>query len=77
MADTSRRRHNAVASATEALPAPYLTPEEVSAVLKVPVETLYAWRKRKYGPPAGKVGRHLRYDPAKVHQWFLEQTEVR
>jgi excisionase family DNA binding protein len=76
MTDTRRHRLNAGASATQAPPTQYLTPEEVSAVLKVPVETLYAWRKRKYGPPAGKVGRHLRYDPATVHQWFIEQTEV-
>ncbi|WP_028569174.1 helix-turn-helix domain-containing protein [Salinispora tropica] len=47
--------------------------EEVSAFLRVPVETLYQWRKRRYGPEAGRVGRHLRYDPADVHAWFQNQ----
>ncbi|MFU8855190.1 helix-turn-helix domain-containing protein [Micromonospora sp. SL1-18] len=48
--------------------------EDVSAFLGVPVETLYQWRKRKYGPPAGRVGRHLRYDPADVRAWFKRQA---
>ena len=34
--------------------------DDVSAFLGVPVETLYQWRKRHYGPRAGRVGRHLR-----------------
>jgi predicted DNA-binding transcriptional regulator AlpA len=48
--------------------------EDVSAFLRVPVETLYRWRKRKYGPPAARVGRHLRYDPADVRAWFRSQA---
>lgn len=43
--------------------------EDVSTFLGVPVETLYQWRKRRYGPPAARVGRHLRYDPADVRAW--------
>src|SRR6266545_4998992 len=34
--------------------------DDVSAFLGVPVETLYQWRKRRYGPPAARVGRYLR-----------------
>jgi excisionase family DNA binding protein len=49
--------------------------EQVARYLGVPVQTLYAWRKRHYGPPAGRVGRHLRYDPAAVRAWFSEQTK--
>jgi excisionase family DNA binding protein len=48
--------------------------EDVSAYLLVPVETLYQWRKRKYGPPAARVGRHLRYDPADVRAWVKAQA---
>lgn len=48
---------------------PCWTVAEVAAYLRVPVETLYAWRKRHYGPPAARVGRHLRYDPADVRAW--------
>ena len=48
--------------------------EDVSAFLGVPVESLYQWRKRKYGPPAARVGRYLRYDPADVRAWFRAQA---
>jgi predicted DNA-binding transcriptional regulator AlpA len=58
------------------LPTRYLWPEDVSVILGVPVETLYAWRKRNYGPRAAKVGRHLRYDPDEVSHWFAAQTTV-
>jgi Helix-turn-helix domain len=46
------------------------TIEDVSGYLRIPVETLYQWRKKRTGPPARKVGRHLRYDPTKVRKWF-------
>lgn len=50
------------------------TVDEVAAYLRLPVETLYTWRKRHYGPPAAKIGRHLRYDPADVRAWFRQQS---
>jgi predicted DNA-binding transcriptional regulator AlpA len=50
--------------------------EQVSAYLGVQVQTLYAWRKRKYGPAAARVGKHLRYDPADVRAWFAQQREA-
>lgn len=50
--------------------------EQVAEYLGVPVQTLYAWRKRKYGPPAGRVGRHLRYEPNAVRDWFADQTRA-
>jgi len=61
-----------------ATPAPESTwtVAEVAAYLRVPVETLYAWRKRHYGPPARKVGRHLRYDPSAVRAWFHAEEAV-
>jgi DNA-binding transcriptional MerR regulator len=48
--------------------------EDVAEFLGVPVETLYQWRKRKYGPPAARVGRYLRYDPADVRAWFRSRA---
>lgn len=47
---------------------------DVSTYLGVPVETLYAWRKARTGPPAARVGRYLRYDPDAVRAWFAQQT---
>lgn len=54
---------------TVVLPDRYLTPCDVSAILGVPVETLYQWRRKRIGPPAFRIGRHLRYDPARLAEW--------
>lgn len=43
--------------------------DRVAAYLKIPKWTLYGWRTRGYGPPASRMGRHLRYDPADVIAW--------
>ncbi|WP_349253360.1 helix-turn-helix transcriptional regulator [Saccharopolyspora erythraea] len=47
-----------------------LTIEEVAAFYKVQVQTLYEWRKKKYGPPARRIGKHLRYKADEVETWF-------
>ncbi|MEU4241055.1 helix-turn-helix domain-containing protein [Actinoplanes sp. NPDC026619] len=49
------------------------TVDDVAAFLQVPVATLYQWRHHRSGPPAFKVGRHLRYDPAGVLTWLALQ----
>ncbi|RQX07545.1 helix-turn-helix domain-containing protein [Micromonospora arida] len=59
---------------TTAKPLTLWTVDDVSAYLGVPVQTLYTWRKRRIGPPAGRVGRHLRYDPDAVRAWFEQQA---
>ena len=46
-----------------------LTPDDVSKVLQVPVKTLYRWRYHNTGPPAIRVGRHLRYRPRDVEEF--------
>jgi hypothetical protein len=38
----------------------------VADYLRVPVTTLYAWRKRGYGPPSVRIGRGLKYRWADV-----------
>lgn len=50
------------------------TVHDVSAFLAVPVGTLYQWRHRGLGPPALRLGKHLRYEPAAVHAWLAEQA---
>lgn len=53
------------------LPERYLTPEDVAELLALPsVETLYQWRRKRTGPPAFRVGKHLRYDPADLQLWI-------
>ncbi|WP_053205655.1 helix-turn-helix transcriptional regulator [Jiangella muralis] len=55
---------------------PLWTPRDVSDYLGVPVATLYQWRWKKYGPPAARVGRNLRYRPAAVEAWLDSVTEA-
>lgn len=48
---------------------------ELAANFEVPVKTLYAWRYRREGPPAFRVGRHLRYRWGDVQMWIEERIE--
>ncbi len=51
--------------------------KDVSAFLGVPVATIYQWRVRSDGPPAMRLGRHLRYDPQVVSAWAHGQEDTR
>jgi hypothetical protein len=48
--------------------------QETSDYLQIKVNTLYAWRRRCYGPPARLCGKHLRYDPVEVQDWYRDQS---
>lgn len=52
-----------------------LKPAEVADLLGVPVQTLYAWRQKGYGPRAARVGRHLRWREVDVRAWVIEQLD--
>lgn len=65
------------AASAPRLPQELWEPAQVSSFLKVPIETLYAWRARSKGPRARRVGRHLRYDPDDVARWLEAQSEGR
>ncbi|MEU8511602.1 helix-turn-helix domain-containing protein [Kitasatospora sp. NPDC048722] len=60
--------------AVTALPARFLTPEDIAALFGIPLETVYQWRRKRTGPPGFRVGRHLRYHPDAVAQWVTGQT---
>jgi excisionase family DNA binding protein len=60
---------------TSGLPDRYLTPDELADLLRVPLETIYQWRRKRTGPPGFRVGRHLRYDPVKVQRWIDSLAE--
>ena len=49
---------------------PLWGPDEVSAYLGVPVQTLYQWRRKGYGPRGRRLGKHLRWSPEAVRSWF-------
>lgn len=53
---------------------PLATAEEVATHLGVPVDTLYAWRHRRTGPRALKVGRHLRYRWEDIEKWLDQRA---
>lgn len=53
-----------------------LTTEEVAELLQVPVATIYGWRVRREGPPAIRVGRHLRFRREAVERWLLDRESA-
>ncbi|MFD5319351.1 helix-turn-helix transcriptional regulator [Streptomyces sp. NPDC127098] len=56
------------------LPDRYLTPEDLVVLFQLEsVETLYAWRKKGHGPKGFRIGKHLRYDPADVRAYVMQQ----
>ncbi len=59
---------------TAPLPA-LLTVDDVARYLGVKPETVYAWRVRKFGPEAVKVGRAVRYRLEDVNAWLDARAE--
>jgi len=51
-----------------------MSPREVAALLQLKVTTLYDWRSRGEGPPAIKVGKHLRYRHEDVETWLDQRA---
>ncbi|MFG3528075.1 helix-turn-helix transcriptional regulator [Streptomyces sp. NPDC047917] len=76
VAPKSTHRPDPRATLRDGLPDRYLTPEDIATLLSIPLDTVYAWRKKRTGPPGFRVGRHLRYDPAAVHAWVIKQGEL-
>ena len=56
-------------------PEPLVDIDAVAAHLGVSVKSIYAWRLRGEGPPAYRVGKHLRYKLSEVDQWLSEQRD--
>lgn len=48
-----------------------LTPRDLSALIKIPLETLARWRRVDTGPKYLNIGRHVRYDPADIEAWLV------
>jgi excisionase family DNA binding protein len=48
---------------------------EVAAFLRVPPKTVYQWRYSRLGPPAYRVGRHLRFRWEDVDEWLAERGD--
>ena len=54
-----------------------MTIRELSAMLGVPIDTLYGWRHRGVGPAGYRIGRHVRYRRGTVEAWLSRQADVR
>ncbi|MYS09789.1 helix-turn-helix domain-containing protein [Streptomyces sp. SID6041] len=65
---------SAVTTLRAGLPDRYLTPEDIAELFGVPLETVYQWRKKRTGPPGFRVGKYVRYDPADVLAWVVQQS---
>jgi excisionase family DNA binding protein len=48
---------------------------EVAAYLRVPPKTVYQWRYSGLGPPAYRVGRHLRFRWEDVEVWLSKRGD--
>lgn len=54
----------------------YLTPEALSERISISVATLRVWRSRGGGPPAARIGKHLRYRWGDVLEWMAGRTST-
>ncbi len=50
--------------------------QELADYLEVSVKTLYAWRYRREGPPAFRVGRHLHYRWSGLQRWIQHRLDA-
>jgi predicted DNA-binding transcriptional regulator AlpA len=50
--------------------------KELGQYLDIPVQTLYRWRTRGYGPPGRRVGKYVRYRPVDVEAWLDSQPQA-
>jgi len=54
-----------------------LTLADLASMLKVPRQTIYAWRTRgDSGPPGIKLGKHVRYRKREVEKWLDARSEA-
>lgn len=52
-----------------------LSPDDLAALIQVPVKTLYNWRWEGKGPKAIKLGKHLRFRRADVEAWLEQMAD--
>ncbi|MEJ3652542.1 helix-turn-helix domain-containing protein [Actinomycetes bacterium KLBMP 9759] len=45
------------------------TIKDAADYLGVPVQTIYQWRSKGYGPPGRRIGKYVRFLPDDVRDW--------
>ena len=53
------------------------TINDVATYLQIPPKTLHRWRSMGEGPPALKIGKHLRYRWGDVEAWLETRADPR
>ncbi|MBP2474021.1 putative DNA-binding transcriptional regulator AlpA [Crossiella equi] len=43
--------------------------KELADFLGIPVNTIYQWRSKNYGPPGRRIGKYLKFRPEDVYAW--------
>lgn len=51
-----------------------MTINDLSDYLGIPVNTLYQWRSKHYGPRGVRMGKYVRYRPQDVEAWLNDQA---
>jgi len=51
-----------------------MTIHDLSDYLGIPVNTLYQWRTKHYGPRGVRMGKYVRYRPQDVETWLNDQA---
>ena len=46
---------------------------DLAEFLGIPVNTLYQWRSKGYGPQGRRIGKYVRYRPEDVEAWVEQQ----
>jgi len=57
------------------MPRQYLSVDKVAVMLDMSKHQIYKLVRRPIDPlPYRKIGKHLRFDEERIHQWFLRQA---
>ncbi|UVS78368.1 AlpA family transcriptional regulator [Actinokineospora sp. UTMC 2448] len=48
-------------------------PKELAEFLGVPLQTIYQWRSKRYGPPGRRIGKYVKFRPEDVYAWVDSQ----
>lgn len=54
----------------------FFDPQGLADYLGVPLATVYKWNHEQTGPPAYRVGRHVRYRRSETDQWVQSKAMV-
>jgi excisionase family DNA binding protein len=49
--------------------------KDVAEYLGIPVQTIYQWRTKSYGPPGRRIGKHVRFVPEEVRAWVASLSK--